>query len=119
MDGSFALLGKQAVGVAVAGGYSAAVTALLCLVAEGTVGLRSSPSEERSGLDRVDHHEVAYEWLEMTPVARHVDAEHQDPPTPSPMAVVPPQRRSKPSDSTAALYLQGTEPLMPSELRGR
>lgn len=61
--GSAALLGKQAVGVAVAGAYSAGVTAALCVALRRCGGLRVDEADEDTGLDIAEHDEPAYEWL--------------------------------------------------------
>ena len=62
--GSAALLGKQAVGVAVAAAWSAGVTAALCAaLRRWGGGLRVSDSDEDAGLDVAEHGEPAYEWL--------------------------------------------------------
>lgn len=63
--GSGALLGKQFVGVIVAGFWSALMTYLICLSGDKYLGgLRSASNDEDAGLDLADHDEVAYEWLD-------------------------------------------------------
>jgi Amt family ammonium transporter len=59
-SGSFALLGKQLVGLVAAGAYAAAVTYLLLKVLEKAVGLRVTRDQEREGLDTALHGEIGY-----------------------------------------------------------
>jgi hypothetical protein len=55
------VFGTQALGVAVACVYSAAVSFALLKLIDATLGLRVSKDEEREGLDAVLHGESGYE----------------------------------------------------------
>ncbi|MBI1944157.1 MAG: ammonium transporter [Deltaproteobacteria bacterium] len=60
LEGSFAQLGKQLVGVGVSIGYCAIMTLVLGLVVKKLFGLRVTEQTERDGLDIAIHGERAY-----------------------------------------------------------
>jgi Amt family ammonium transporter len=53
-------LGRQALGIAGAGAYSAVVTLLVLQATKRLVGLRVRREEEREGLDSTQHEESGY-----------------------------------------------------------
>jgi Amt family ammonium transporter len=61
IGGGLGVFGTQALGVAVACLYSAAVSFALLKLIDATLGLRVSKDEEREGLDAVLHGESGYE----------------------------------------------------------
>ena len=60
LAGHPALLGKQLLGLAAAGAYSAVVTIGILWFTNKTVGLRVTEDEEREGLDSTQHGEAGY-----------------------------------------------------------
>ncbi len=62
LDGNFAQLGKQALGVAVAAAFAGGMTYVLGSVLRATVGLRAGEQEERDGLDLHVHGERGYHF---------------------------------------------------------
>jgi Amt family ammonium transporter len=60
---AFSQLGTQIIAVLIAIAYAAAVTIILAVVLEKTVGLRADTEEELSGLDHSQHGERAYAML--------------------------------------------------------
>jgi ammonium transporter, Amt family len=61
LAGNVSLLGKQAIGLLAAGGYTVVVTLLILLVVDKVVGLRVTEDEEREGLDASQHGEAGYQ----------------------------------------------------------
>lgn len=59
--GGWALLGKQALGVALVAGYSFIVTLILGYLIEKTIGFRVKTEAEQVGVDVSEHAESAYE----------------------------------------------------------
>jgi ammonium transporter, Amt family len=62
IDGHWAQLGNQAVGVAVAWGISLVGTLVLLFVVDKVIGLRVSPEHESAGLDLSQHGEEGYDF---------------------------------------------------------
>lgn len=62
MGGGFELLGKQLVASVATLVYALAVTAVLALIVQKTIGLRASANDERAGLDISLHAESAYDY---------------------------------------------------------
>ena len=60
--GGFGLLGKQALGVALVGGYSFIATLIIGFVIEKTIGFRVKKDVEVEGIDLKEHAESAYEY---------------------------------------------------------
>jgi Amt family ammonium transporter len=60
LAGNFGQLGLQAIGVAAAGAYAAALTFVILKVVDKLIGLRVSADEEREGLDQTQHGESGY-----------------------------------------------------------
>jgi Amt family ammonium transporter len=60
--GGFTLLGKQALAAAAVLAYSFVVSLLIAFVIQKTIGLRLSPEKEASGIDIVEHAELAYDF---------------------------------------------------------
>ncbi len=58
--GGLSLLGKQAIGIAAAGGWAAVVTFVLLKIIDLTIGLRVTAEVESEGLDGALHGESAY-----------------------------------------------------------
>ena len=59
--GGWALLSKQALGVALVAGYSFIVTLILGYLIEKTIGFRVKTEAEQVGVDVSEHAESAYE----------------------------------------------------------
>ncbi|PKQ15508.1 MAG: ammonia channel protein [Actinobacteria bacterium HGW-Actinobacteria-7] len=59
-DGSFAQLGKQALGVAVAWVFSFVVSFIVLKIIDATIGVRVDAEAEETGLDLFDHAETGY-----------------------------------------------------------
>jgi Amt family ammonium transporter len=64
--GGFALLGHQALAIAVAVGWSFGATLAVAFVVHKTIGLRVSPDAELQGLDISLHEETAYDLVSST-----------------------------------------------------
>jgi Amt family ammonium transporter len=62
IDGHWAQLGNQAVGVAIAWGISLVGTLVLLFVVDKVIGLRVSPEHESAGLDLSQHGEEGYDF---------------------------------------------------------
>jgi len=60
LAGDPSLVGKQALGLLVAGAYAAVMTLGILWLVERTFGLRVSEDDEREGLDATQHGEAAY-----------------------------------------------------------
>jgi Amt family ammonium transporter len=60
--GGFTLLGKQALAAAAVLAYSFVVTLLIAFVIQKTIGLRLTPEKEETGVDIVEHAEIAYDF---------------------------------------------------------
>jgi Amt family ammonium transporter len=60
LAGNYALIGKQALGLAVVGAYTAIVTTGILYLLKLTIGLRVPEDEEREGLDATQHGEAGY-----------------------------------------------------------
>ena len=60
--GGTALLGKQALGVALVAGYSFIATLIIGFAIEKTIGFRVSKDAEIEGIDLKEHAETAYEY---------------------------------------------------------
>ncbi|MDP3694918.1 MAG: ammonia channel protein, partial [Desulfocapsaceae bacterium] len=60
LAGNVAQLGKQAIGVAVVGGYTLVVSWILLKVIDSVMGLRLTEEDEVVGLDSSEHSETAY-----------------------------------------------------------
>ncbi|MGH9068475.1 MAG: ammonium transporter [Acidimicrobiales bacterium] len=63
--GGLALLGHQAVAVAVVGSYSFGVSFALAKALDAVMGLRVSPEDEARGLDAAQHGEAGYDLAEV------------------------------------------------------
>jgi ammonium transporter, Amt family len=61
LHGGLGLVGTQALGVAAAAGYAAAMTFVILKIIDRTIGLRVAKDVEREGLDGVLHGESGYE----------------------------------------------------------
>jgi Amt family ammonium transporter len=59
--GGTALLGKQALGVAMVAGYSFLATLIIGFAIEKTIGFRVTKESETEGVDFNEHAESAYE----------------------------------------------------------
>jgi ammonium transporter, Amt family len=78
LSGNAGALAIQLVGVAAAGAYAAAMTAVILVGLKATMGLRVTPDEEREGLDVALHGETGYTLGSTGATLAH------DEPTPAP-----------------------------------
>lgn len=60
LAGDPSLLGKQALGLLAAGGYTVIVTIVILFIVDRTIGIRVSTDDEQEGLDSTQHGETGY-----------------------------------------------------------